>query len=91
MVAETIGAPIMMATLVIMFRLFLRPDLVDTAKAQADRGISGRMERHAEMDMSVSNGRSLWRRIGSPEGFIAISRYFVMDWASVWIDIVGAY
>jgi hypothetical protein len=23
------------------------------------------------------------------EGFTAISHYFVMDWASVWIDIVG--
>jgi uncharacterized protein len=41
------------------------------------------------MDMSVSNDRSLWHRITSPEGFTAISHYFVMDWASVWIDIFG--
>src|SRR5205807_1526740 len=71
------------------FRLLLRPELVREAKAQADRGISGRMEGHAEMDMSVSNARPLWRRIASPEGFTAISHYFVMDWAAVWIDIVG--
>jgi len=89
MVAEAIGAPIMVAILVMLFRRLLRPQLVREAKAQADRGISGRMEGHAEMDMSVSNARPLWRRIASPEGFTAISHYFVMDWASVWIDIVG--
>src|SRR5213083_2469989 len=89
MLAEAIGAPIMVAILVMLFRRFLRPERVREAKAQADRGISGRMEGHAEMDMSVSNARPLWRRIASPEGFTAISHYFVMDWASVWIDIVG--
>jgi uncharacterized membrane protein YraQ (UPF0718 family) len=89
MVAEAIGAPIMVAILVMLFRRLLRPQRVREAKAQADRGISGRMEGHAEMDMSVSNARPLWRRIASPEGFTAISHYFVMDWASVWIDIVG--
>src|SRR6266700_3906979 len=89
MLAEAIGAPIMVAILVMLFRRFLRPELVREAKGQADRGISGRMEGHAEMDMSVSNARPLWRRIASSEGFTAISHYFVMDWASVWIDIVG--
>jgi len=89
MLAEAIGAPIMVAILVMLFRRFLRPERVREAKAQADRGISGRMEGHAEMDMSVSNARPLWRRIASPEGFTAISHYFVMDWASVWMDIVG--
>ena len=89
MLAEAIGAPIMVAILVILFRLLLRPELVREARAQADRGISGRMEGHAEMDMSVSNARPLWRRIASPEGFTAISHYFIMDCASVWIDIVG--
>src|SRR5947209_5149618 len=89
MLAEAIGAPIMVVILVILFRRFLRPERVREAKAQADRGISGRMEGHAEMDMSVSNARPLWRRIASPEGFTAISHYFVMDWASVWMDIVG--
>ena len=24
-----------------------------------------------------------------PEGFTAIADYFVMDWAAVWVDIVG--
>jgi uncharacterized membrane protein YraQ (UPF0718 family) len=89
MLAEVIGAFIMVAFLVSLFRLFLRPELVQEAKAQADRGIAGRMEGHAEMDMSVPNHRPVWQRITSPEGFTAISHYFVMDWASVWMDIVG--
>ena len=89
MLAEVTGAFIMVAFLVSLFRLFLRPELVQEAKAQADRGIAGRMEGHAEMDMSVPNHRPIWQRITSPEGFTAISHYFVMDWASVWMDIVG--
>jgi hypothetical protein len=65
MLAEVVGAFIMVAFLVSLFRLFLRPELVQEAKAQADRGIAGRMEGHAEMDMSVPNHRPVWQRITS--------------------------
>jgi len=88
-VAELVGAPVMVAFLVILFRRFLSRRLLDEAKRQADRGIPGRMEGHAEMDMSVSEGGTLWQRITSEQGFTAISHYFVMDWAAVWMDIVG--
>src|SRR5437588_8140849 len=87
--AEFVGAPIMVAALVLLLRLFLSPRLIREAKEQADRGVSGRMEGHAEMDMSVTEGGSLWQRITSDEGRTAISHYFVMDWAAIWIDIVG--
>jgi uncharacterized membrane protein YraQ (UPF0718 family) len=87
--AEFIGAPVMVALLVILFRLFLSRNLLDNAREQADKGLAGRMEGHAEMDMSVSEGGTLWQRITSQEGFTAISHYFVMDWASVWLDIAG--
>jgi uncharacterized membrane protein YraQ (UPF0718 family) len=87
-VAEFIGAPIMVVSLVVLFRTFLTPRLLREAKEQADRGIAGRMEGHAEMDMSVTEG-PLWQRITSQEGLTAISHYFVMDWASVWLDIAG--
>lgn len=87
--AEFIGAPIMVALLVILFRTFLNGSLLDEARKQADRGIAGRMEGHAEMDMSVTEDGSLWQRITSEQGFTAISHYFVMDWVSVWMDIVG--
>src|SRR5438105_10601327 len=57
------------------------------AKTQAERGAIGMMERHAAMDMSVSGG-SFFSRLFSGRGFTAVSNYFVMDWASVWVDIV---
>jgi uncharacterized membrane protein YraQ (UPF0718 family) len=87
--AEVIGAPIMVALLVILFRMFLSRDLLERAKEQAERGVAGRMEGHAEMDMSVTDGGSLWERTTSEKGLTAISHYFVMDWASVWMDIAG--
>src|SRR6516164_2641751 len=87
--AEIGGAPLMVVLLVLLFRMFLNPDLLDQAKKQADKGLVGRMEGHAEMDMSVTEGGSMWQRMTSDRGFSAISHYFVMDWAAVWLDIAG--
>jgi uncharacterized protein len=87
--AEFVGAPLMVVSLVLLFRVFLSRDLLERAKKQADKGILGRMEGHAEMDMSVTEGGSFWQRLTSDRGFTAISHYFVMDWAAVWLDIVG--
>ena len=87
MVAETVGAPLMVALMVILFRLFLSRRMLAGAETQARRGLAGRMEGHAEMDMAVTQG-PLLRRITSPKGLTAISHYFIMDWASVWLDIV---
>jgi uncharacterized membrane protein YraQ (UPF0718 family) len=42
------------------------------------------------MDMSVQGG-SLLSRLVSGRGFTAVSHLFVMDWASVWIDIVAGF
>jgi uncharacterized protein len=86
--AEFAGGPLMVAIVAVLFRLFLSRKLVKQAKEQADKGIKGAMEGHAEMDMSVE-GRSFWQRISSPEAITATSHYFVMDWAMVWKDIVG--
>jgi uncharacterized membrane protein YraQ (UPF0718 family) len=87
--AEFIGAPLMVVLLILLFRMFLSPDLLEEAKKQADKGVAGRMEGHAEMDMSVTEGGSLWQRMASDRGFTAISHYFVMDWVAVWLDIAG--
>src|SRR5467141_2151992 len=87
--AEFVGAPLMVVFLVLVFRMFLSRDLLDQAKKQADKGVAGRMEGHAEMDMSVIEGGSLWQRMTSDRGLTAISHYFVMDWAAVWLDILG--
>jgi uncharacterized protein len=86
--AEFAGGLIMVALLAVMLRAVMTPQRVAEAKRQADRGLAGRMEGHAAMDMSVSGEGSILARIMSPKGFTAISHYFVMDWAMIWIDIV---
>jgi uncharacterized membrane protein YraQ (UPF0718 family) len=86
MAAELLGAPLMVVILALLFRAFLRRDRIDAARAQAERAVAGRMEGHAAMDMAVTEG-PLLRRIVSEKGRTAISHYFVMDWASVWLDI----
>jgi uncharacterized membrane protein YraQ (UPF0718 family) len=88
-VAEFVGGPLMILVLAVLFRLFLRRRILDAARLQADRGRPGRMEGHADMDMSVDGGGPLWRRLTSPAGLTSTSHYFVMNWASVWADIVG--
>jgi hypothetical protein len=72
-----------------LFRVLLRQRLVDDARAQAEQGVRGRMEGHAEMDMSLPARGSLWRRLRSPQALTATANYFVMDWAAIWIDIAG--
>jgi uncharacterized protein len=86
--AEFVGGPIMIAIMALLFKLFLKPEMVNVARRQADRGLVGAMEGHAEMDMSVTEG-SLLERITSARGFTAISHYYVMDWASIWKDIAA--
>src|SRR5947209_805062 len=85
--AEFVGGILMVIFLALIFRLTLTPRLVQMAKAQAEKGAMGRMEGHAAMDMSVSGG-SFFQKLFSSKGLTAVSHYFVMDWASVWVDIV---
>ncbi|HZL00011.1 MAG TPA: permease [Caulobacteraceae bacterium] len=80
------GGLVMIVLLVILMRLVFRKHLVDQARAQADKGLAGRMEGHAAMDMAVTEG-PLARRLSSARGLTAISHYFWMDWASLWFDI----
>ncbi len=86
--AEFVGGPIMIVLVAVVFRLFLRSRLVDAAREQADKGLAGSMEGHANMDMSVEGSGSLRQRLVSEKGFTAVSQIFVMEWASVLRDIV---
>jgi uncharacterized membrane protein YraQ (UPF0718 family) len=88
MLGEFVGGPIMIVVLAALFRLFLHPRLVETAREQAERGVAGSMEGHAAMDMSVPETGSIWRRLGSSSGFTSLSHIFVMEWAAVLRDIV---
>jgi uncharacterized membrane protein YraQ (UPF0718 family) len=89
--AEFVGGIIMVVLLALIFRLTLTPRLVEEARRNAEKGLAGRMEGHAVMDMSVEEDGSLLSRLLSNKGFTAISHYFVMDWASVWVDIAGGF
>jgi uncharacterized protein len=87
-VAEFTGGPLMIAIMMVLFRAFLTPKLIEAARRQADKGLQGRMEGHAAMDMSIHDG-TIWQRMFSQKGRTAISHFFVMDWASLWLDIGG--
>jgi uncharacterized membrane protein YraQ (UPF0718 family) len=86
--AEFIGGPLMILFIAILFRLFLRKKLLESAYAQAEKGIAGSMETHAAMDMSVQSEGTFWKRLSSPEGFTSVSHIFVMEWAAIIKDFV---
>ena len=86
--AEFVGGPIMIVLLLLLLGRAMTPARLAEAREQAERGIAGRMEGHAAMDMSLSGGTVLSRAL-SRRGFTAISHFYVMDWASVWVDIVA--
>lgn len=89
--AEFTGGIVMVILIALIFRLTLTPRLVQLARKHAERSAVGRMEGHAAMDMSVEGGGSFLSRLYSGRGFTAVSHLFVMDGASVWIDVLGGF
>ncbi|MBV8300867.1 MAG: permease [Candidatus Dormibacteraeota bacterium] len=85
--AELAGGVIMVVLLALLFRATLRPSLVTAARAQAERGVQGRMEGHAAMDMSVTDG-PLLRRAFSSRALTGVSHYFFMNVYSLWLDLL---
>jgi uncharacterized membrane protein YraQ (UPF0718 family) len=90
LLAEYAGGTLMIVLLAFAFRLTLRRRLVEEARAQAEKGLVGKMEGHAAMDMSVTEGPFL-RRLFSGRAFTAISHYFVMDIYSIRVDLTGGF
>ena len=86
--AEFVGGPVMIVLLAVLFRLLLRERLLREARAQADRGITGSMEGHAAMDMSVQRPGSFTSRLFSGDGFTSVAQVFVMEWAAIIRDMV---
>jgi len=85
--AELAGGLLMIAILAVTFKYTLRHRMVDEARAQAEKGLRGRMEGHGEMDMSVTGG-SFLNRLFSARGFTAVSHVFYTDIASIAQDLV---
>src|SRR5438128_9480674 len=67
-VGEFVGGILMVILIGLIFRLTLKPELVQMARTQAEEGLIGRMEGHATMDMSVSGG-PFFSRLFSRRGF----------------------
>ncbi len=88
-VGEFVGGPLMIVLVALVFRVFLKKRLIEEARTQANKGLLGSMEGHAEMDMSVSGEGTWWQRLRTPKGFTSTADYFVMDWAAIWRDVVG--
>jgi len=86
MAAEFLGGIIMVILLALIFRFTLTRQLVKQARRQAEKGMLGKMEGHAAMNMSLE-GSSLSSKLFSRRGFTAISHYFIMDLSCVWTDI----
>src|SRR3989475_8131470 len=84
--AELAGGLLMIAILAATFKYTLRSRMVEEARAQAEKGLRGRMEGHGEMDMSVTGG-SFLNRLFSTRGFTAVSHVFYTDIASIAQDL----
>lgn len=84
--AEFAGGLLMIVILALLFRWTLRPKMVEEARRHAERGLRGRMEGHAAMEMAIAEGPFI-RRLFSGRAFTAISHNFWMDVTSVWTDI----
>ena len=85
--AEFVGGPIMIIIFAVLARLFISPKLVEQTRKIAEKGVQGKMEAHAQMDMSVTESGTLMSRLLSGKGKTATSHYYVMDWQAVWKDI----
>jgi len=85
--AEFAGGPIMIIVFALLARWFIRPHVVEAARRVAERGVQGKMEAHAQMDMSVNGEASIISKLRSSSGKTATAHYFVMDWQAVGKDI----
>ncbi|MGA8278887.1 MAG: permease [Rhodanobacteraceae bacterium] len=85
--AEFVGGTIMLILIGASYAWLLPKKLERAAVEHAHGDASSSMEGHAAMAMGKRTGN--WRdRLGSRKGWIAISHYYVMNWAMVWKDIL---
>src|SRR2546430_2057801 len=84
--AELAGGVLMIAILAVVLKYTVRQRLAEQARAQAERGLAGRMEGHAAMDMALTEGPFL-RRLFSGPAFTAVAHSYFMDLASLWQDL----
>src|SRR5689334_4568392 len=74
--AEFAGGLLMIGILAVVFKYTLRAGLVEQARAQAEKGLPGRMEGHAAIEHHAA------------DRFTSVAHFFYMDVASVAQDVV---
>jgi uncharacterized membrane protein YraQ (UPF0718 family) len=85
--AEVAGGIVMVVLLALIMRATLTPRIVDDARQTAQLARAGRMEGHAAMDMSVTDGPLLSRAL-SGRALTAVAHYFFMNVYSLWFDLL---
>lgn len=90
--AEYVGGMLMVIFIALIFRFTLTSKLVSMAKAHAQKGLAGRMEGHAAMDMSVSGG-SFFAKLFSGKGFLPILDIYrkYHGWKVMWYTLATFY
>ncbi|MBE7218390.1 MAG: permease [Caulobacteraceae bacterium] len=86
--AQFVGGALMILFIGLIFHFLLPRSLKEHAEEKSDSDVHGKMEGHAEMDMAVEGEASPWKKLVSPEGFTAVSHFFVSDWAMLWGDLL---
>ncbi len=86
--ASYAGGVVMIVVAALLLRVVMRRPVLDRAREQAERGLTGSMEGHAAMDMSVGGDGPWWRRLLTRDGYTSVSHVFVMEWAAVLRDIL---
>lgn len=86
--AEFIGGPIIIIAFALLARRLIKPKMIEIARKVAERGVQGKMEAHAHMDMAVRGKGSIISKLRSESGKTATAHYYVMDWQAIWKDIV---
>ena len=85
--AELAGGLLMIGILAMIFKYTLRPSMVEAARAQAEKGLKGKMEGHGAHDSAITDGPFL-KRVFSARAFTLVSHYFYMDVTSLYQDLV---
>jgi uncharacterized protein len=86
--AEFAGGLFMVVLIAVVFRVTLSRRLVAQARAQSEKGLLGKMEGHAAMDMAVPAGKPFLQRALSADAYTSIAHYFFMNVYGLWTDLL---
>ncbi|HET7418819.1 MAG TPA: permease [Candidatus Dormibacteraeota bacterium] len=89
--AEFAGGLLMVAVLAVIFKYTLRSRLVEAARAQADKGLSGRMEGHAAMqhvfaDRLTSVSHNFYMNVASVAQDVALG-FLIAGAIAAWVPV----